>query len=51
MPSPTEDPIEIGLDDSDKEGEVDAPGKVVFATLAMDEDYEEDAPTFAYNAT
>ena len=28
-----------------------APGKQVFATLAMYEDYKEDAPTFAYNTT
>ena len=30
---------------------MDAPGQQFFARLSMNEDYEEDMPTFAYNAT
>ena len=56
MPSPTEDtdppakgsPIEIDSEDSDEDGEVDRPGQKCWTTVAIDEDCEDDADTFAY---
>jgi hypothetical protein len=48
-PSDKGSPIEIGSEDSDEDGEVDAPGRKCYTTLAMDKDYKDDAPTFAYN--
>ena len=44
-------PTDFVLEESEEEAEADAPGRMVFATLNMDEDYDKDASIFTYNTT
>jgi hypothetical protein len=47
-PYAKEPPIEADLEDSDEDGEEDQPGKKVWVTMTVDEDYKDEASTFSY---
>ena len=43
-------PTNADIEEVDEEGEEDSPGKVCYVTMLVEEEYEEDAATFAYNS-
>ena len=49
-PKVGEHPMQTDQEETDEEGEEDRPGKVCYVTMLIEEEYEDDAATFAYNS-
>jgi hypothetical protein len=48
-PSAKELPFEVELEYSDENGEEYRPGNQIYVNTMVEEDYEDDTPTFSYN--